>query len=107
MKILVAVDGSDASARAARFVAESLPGPHEVRVAVVLSYSLYPYREGPELIDRECERRAREEVECASTRAVGVLQEANNHVTIARRFGYPADELVDEIEEWEPELVVM
>ncbi len=54
MKILLATDGSDASARAARLITPFLSETDDVRVVVVLSYALYPYGEGedPERTER-------------------------------------------------------
>lgn len=107
MKILIGADGSDPAFRAASFLAEAVPGPHDVTVLVVLSYSLYPYREGPDPIDAELEHEAREEEMKAAEKIVRVLRDAGNHVSVVRRFGFPPDEIAAGVEEAQPDLIVM
>jgi nucleotide-binding universal stress UspA family protein len=111
MRVLVATDGSDAAERACRtFVSLLGDRKAEVRVFTVLSYEFYPYAmvAGEHLAD-EAERVERVQTEIdRSTHAPGSFAAAAGHaVSIAHRFGNPSDEILTEIEQWRPDLVVV
>jgi len=110
MKVLVPTDGSEPAVRAAEFVGAMLPAEGATfEVLVVLSYSLYPYREGSE------EPKAREERERATVDAVHAAADATvrglrtfgHEAVVERRFGIASDEIAAEILHWAPDLIVM
>jgi nucleotide-binding universal stress UspA family protein len=107
VKVLVAVDGSESADRAARAFADQCEGPHDVRVLVVVPYSESPFQ-GSDDADRE-ERKVRlaERVLSASANAAETLRAAGHSVKITRRFGHPPDEIVGEMLDIEPDLIVM
>lgn len=109
MKVLLAADGSDNCVRAADMAARlASPDKADVRILVVLSYSQYPYieRDDPEGRFKR-EKIASDAVDEASEKAKLTLEHAGHLVKVVRRFGYPSDEITSEIDEWEPDLVVM
>ena len=105
---LLATDGSDHALKAARFVARLLPAGAQIRLLVVLSMELQPRTYLGELSDAEA-RRAR--IEDATEEAVAetrrILEAAGHTVSVRRRFGNPPDETLAEVEEWQPDLVVV
>ncbi len=109
MKVLLATDGSDAANRAGRLLADLLPSKTcDVKVLVVLSYSDYPYHESDDADERAQHLRAVDEaVKSTAEQIKTPTEEAGHKVTLARRFGFPSDEIAEEVEEWEPDLVVM
>src|SRR5438067_1121327 len=108
MSTLLATDGSDHALKAARFVARLLPAGAQIRLLVVLSMELQPRTYLGELSDAEA-RRAR--IEDATEEAVAetrrILEAAGHTVSVRRRFGNPPDETLAEVEEWQPDLVVV
>lgn len=112
MKVLVATDGSDPSLRACELAASMVHGQPSVRVRVVtvLSYTLYPYAlfPGGELSDEGARARAADEAADDATRdACAIFEKAGFPVECKHRYGNAADEIVSEIDEWEPDLVVI
>ncbi|MGZ4241545.1 MAG: universal stress protein [Actinomycetota bacterium] len=110
MKVLVASDGSAPARRVCEWLAQILHGPVEVRLLTVLSYSLYPYAmfPGGELADEGArERQAQEAVEAATREERLILEKAGFEVSVNHRFGNAPDEIVAEIERWNPDLLVM
>jgi nucleotide-binding universal stress UspA family protein len=81
----------------------------EVRLLVILSFELDPYTLlGEELDDTpERLRMVREAVERATGEVRPVFETAGHQVSVAHRFGNPADEILQEVEEWKPDLVVL
>jgi universal stress protein A len=111
MKVLLAVDGSEQALRACSTVDFlAVPDRDEVRVLTVLSFTFYPYTDvpGEHLVDeREREQNARKEANRLTEGPRRMLEESGLSVSIAHRFGNPADEIVCEIEEWQPDLVAL
>ena len=108
MSALVATDGSDHALKAARFVAGILPAGAEVRLLVVLSMELQPRTYLGELSDAEARRaRIEEATEQAVAETRRILEAAGHPVSVRRRFGNPPDETLAEVEEWQPDLVVV
>ncbi len=107
MKILLATDGSDASARAARLIAPFLSETDEVGVVVVLSYALHPYGEGedPERLERV--KTASAAADAVAKPVVDTLSHLGDRVSVGYRFGYPSDEIALEADEWEPDIIVL
>lgn len=109
-RVLVAADGSPPAVRAATMLAEMLvPGSAEVLVLAVLSFELDPYTLlGEELSDtRERLRNVEETVEHTTGEVRRILEEAGHKVSATHRFGNPADEIIEEIIEWRPDLAVL
>ena len=109
LSVLLATDGSEHSLKAARFLAQVLSKGHaEVRLVTVLSMELNPYSYMGELSDADARRaRIEEESERAAGEARRLLQAAGHPTSVRRRFGNPPDEILTEIEEWDPDLVVV
>jgi len=108
--VVLATDGSHHSVRAGRVIAKLLsPGSAEVRLVTVLEYSIYPYGpSGDPLPDAE---QRLKEVHAQKRQATDeirrVIGETQPDVAVYHRFGNPADELLELIEEWDPDLVVV
>jgi nucleotide-binding universal stress UspA family protein len=111
MKVLIAIDGSEPTLRACRIVASLLsPDKDSVRLVTVLSYSDYPYTKipGVHLVDEpRREEHERELVHRLTDEPRGIMQEVGLAVGVAHRFGNPTEEIVAEIDEWHPDLLVM
>src|ERR1700756_1469486 len=87
-----------------------LHGDVHARVLTVLSYTLYPYALYPdrELSDEVSRARAAEEEAGIATHdARLILEKAGFAVETTHRFGNPPDEIIAELEEWKPDLLVM
>ena|ERR671924_520713 len=111
-RILIASDGSPAAIKACRVIDEMLPrgATAEIRLVTVLSYSMYPHALGEEWSVRTEEaerRRVTAAVEAVDAEPVRILEGHDRKIDVVHRFGNPADEIVAEIREWEPDLVVM
>lgn len=112
-KILIATDGSAPAIKACRIINEMLPrgAVAQIRLLTVLSYSLYPDALADDRLpasDVTERRRAVEAaVEAAGAEPVRILEDASRKIEFVHRFGNPADEIVAEIEQWDPDLVVM
>ncbi|HJT38302.1 MAG TPA: universal stress protein [Actinomycetota bacterium] len=112
MKVLMATDGSEPALRAGELAASLLHDHAAVRVRVltVLSYTLYPYAlfPGGELSDESARARAADEaVDDATRDACAIFEKAGFAVECTNRYGNAADEIVAEIDEWEPDLIVI
>jgi nucleotide-binding universal stress UspA family protein len=111
MKVLLATDGSEPAVRACGCASSLLvPGRDQVRLLTVLSYSEYPHSLVPDMpLSDEAERAEREveEVHQLTDQPRRLLEDSGHTVEIAHRFGNPTDEIVAEIEDWRPELVVL
>lgn len=109
LSVLMATDGSEQSVKAARFLVKTLGGrPAAVRLLTVLSMELEPRTYLGDLSDAP-ERRAR--IEAQIKEAVGevqaILQDAGIEVSVRHRFGNPPDEVLAEVQERNPDLVVV
>lgn len=111
MKVLLAVDGSEAALRACRHLESLLhPGRDNVRIVTVLSYTFYPYSDvpGEPLVDEpQRERRVVEEVHRITDAPRSALLEHGISVEVAHRFGNVTESLIAEINEWRPDLVAL
>ena len=110
MKVLVATDGSEPARRACERAVTLLHDDVETRVLTVLSYTAFPYAlfPGGELSDEAARVQHAEEAEETNTRdARLIFEKAGFAVSVKGRFGNPADEILAEIDEWSPDLLVM
>lgn len=112
LKVLVPTRGSLPALRACRSCARLLaPGDTEVRLLYVMSPELYPYPYGPtgELDSAlpQYVRNVTELVERSLAQPRRVFEEAGHKVELTHRFGSPAEEILAEIKDWKPDLVVM
>ena len=111
MKVLLATDGSEAALRACNELGSILVANRDVvRVLTVLSYTLYPYSGIPDepLADEAArEQHAQEEIRRITDEPRKVLEKVGLKVEVKNRFGNPTEQILAEIEEWRPELVVM
>ena len=106
-KILVASDGSDPVLHACRALAAlGSAGVGEVRLLTVLSYQDLPVDEesgvpsdplhpDPHLVDQ------------AVRVPKQILEDAGYTVVVRTRLGDPAEQIVDETQEWSPDLLVL
>ncbi|MGH2771742.1 MAG: universal stress protein [Actinomycetota bacterium] len=107
LKVLVALDGSEAATNAAGLIARTLTGHTQLRLITVLSYENYPM--GPfqeplsDASSRMAEIRRREREAVAGARKV--LGDGHE-ISVIHRFGHPGFEILAEIQEWSPDLVV-
>lgn len=109
-RVLVAVDGSESAVRAAEVAARLLSGRRlEVELLVVLSFQLDPYTLlGEPLADLpEAQRAERHAIETATAEPSKMFAAAGATTGIRHRFGNPADEILEEAQEWEPDLIVV
>lgn len=111
MKVLVATDGSEPALRACREVTLMLvPKRDEVRLLTILSYSLYPHSQIPDMPladEGQRERHEAEEVHRITDPPRQILADNGLDVEVSHRFGNPTEEIVGEIEQWKPDLVVL
>lgn len=111
MRVLLATDGSDPALRACRYLVSLVhSGRDEVRLLTVLSYSLYPYSGIPDepLADEaQRERHVIEEVHRITDEPRSILEAAEKSADVVHRFGNVTEEIVAEIDEWHPDLVVV
>lgn len=105
MRVLLAMDGSEASARAAKLLASLVGADTTVEVLTVLSQSMNPYMGLSD--DAERKLAADEAIENDQRGVCQLLRDAGCSVTSWKRFGYPPEEIVDEIAEFGPDLVVV
>ncbi|MGH2707641.1 MAG: universal stress protein [Actinomycetota bacterium] len=112
LRVLVPTRGSAPALGACREAARMLaPGRAEVRLLTVLPEELYPNPytlEGKQMSDMpERLERVRETAERALGEARRIFEEAGHPVEANHRFGNPPKEILNEIREWAPDLVVM
>jgi nucleotide-binding universal stress UspA family protein len=111
MKILVASDGSDAIVRACRFLTELLgQRAAEIRVVTVLSYHLYPGSlvPGEKLPgEREMQEEKHAAIRAATDEPKRILEASGHDIAVGYRFGNPRDEILAEVEDWNPDLLVL
>ncbi len=103
LRVLVATDGSTESVAAIKFAARLIPVDAEVRLLVIVSYSagVWPVQDGA------TQARLRHAVEAAARPAREILDMSDLSTSVRYRFGNVAEEILAEIEEWEPRLLVM
>jgi nucleotide-binding universal stress UspA family protein len=108
LSVLVATDGSEHALKAARFLARMLSAGASIHLLTVLSLEMEPHTYLGELSDADA-RRAR--IEKETDDAVGetrhILEAAGHTVSVSQRFGNPPDEILSEVEELVPDLVVV
>jgi nucleotide-binding universal stress UspA family protein len=112
LRVLVPTRGSEWAIRACRLTARMLtPGRAEIRLLTVLPEELYPYpytlegglvRDIPQRVLRM--REAAEEA-VAGTRFV--FEQAGHAAEVHHRFGHPPAEILSEITDWAPDVVVL
>jgi nucleotide-binding universal stress UspA family protein len=112
MKVLLATDGSEPAMRACESASSLLvAGRDQVRLLTVLSYSEYPYSLVPDDVplgdEAERARRVMEDIHRLTDRSRRQLEDSGHTVETAHRFGNPTDEIIAEIEEWLPDLVIL
>lgn len=112
LKVLVPTRGSLPALRACRACARLLAtGETEIRLLYVMSPELYPYPYGPEgELDSslpEYVRKVNDLVERSLAEPRRVFEEAGHMVELTHSYGPDADEILTEIRDWGPDLVVM
>jgi nucleotide-binding universal stress UspA family protein len=111
LKVLVATDGSDESARACELLARTAgETPIHIRVLTVLSFTYYPSAlvPGDHVPGTSARERAVDEtVTEATSEARVIFERARLSNEVSHRFGNPADEILDEADEWGADLVVI
>lgn len=112
LKVLVPTRGSLPALLACRSCARMLAaGEADIRLLYVMSPELYPYPYGPEgELDSSLPqyvRNVNDLVESSLAEPRRVFENAGHKVELVHRFGTAADEILNEIRDWEPDLVVM
>lgn len=111
-RVLVATRGSEPALRACRIAAELLPREATVvRLLTVLPEELYPNPytiAGKDMSDmRERLENVRVAAESALAEPRRIFEEAGHAVETSYRYGNPPREILNEIEDWKPDLMVM
>jgi nucleotide-binding universal stress UspA family protein len=108
-RLLLAVDGSAPSIRAAAVAASLIEPGATVELLTVLSYDRYPHSFGYGDLSDADERAAAatRAIERAQADARGMLEAAGATVVRAHRYGLAPEEIADEIATWQPDLVVI
>ncbi|HEX2089367.1 MAG TPA: universal stress protein [Actinomycetota bacterium] len=101
--MLVATDGSAESLAALTFAARLIPVDAELRLLVIVSYSTAVWP----VVDEATRERLRSAVEAAARPAREILERAGLSASIGYRFGNAAEEILAEVEEWDPGLLVI
>ncbi|MEX0789520.1 MAG: universal stress protein [Actinomycetota bacterium] len=112
LKVLVPTRGSLPALRACQACGRLLADLEtDVRLLYVMSPELYPYPYGPEgeldLALPEYVQNVNDLVERSLAQPRRVFESAGHKVQLTHRYGGAADQILDEIREWEPDLVVM
>jgi nucleotide-binding universal stress UspA family protein len=112
LRVLVPTRGSEWAIRASRLAARMLaPGRAEVRLLTVLPEEVYPMPytiEGNRVEDLpERVLRVREAAEVAVAGTRSVFEHVGHAVGVHHRFGHPPAEILGEIRDWDPDLVVL
>jgi nucleotide-binding universal stress UspA family protein len=110
IRVLAAVDGSEHAERAAQVAAGLVAGRRaEVELLMVLSFELDPYTLLGEPVEEtlETQRAEHHAIEAATAAPRRILESAGARVEIRHRFGNPADEILAEAQEREPDLIVV
>jgi nucleotide-binding universal stress UspA family protein len=104
-RVLLAVDGSDRALRACAIAVPLLGPKTQVRLLTVLSYDKYPHALGEHRLERQ--RSVDRAVLAAQRGAAELLAASGADIAHIHRFGKASDEILGEIEEWSPDLVVI
>lgn len=112
VRVLVPSRGSLPTLRACRACTRLLaPGEADVRLLHVLSPELYPF---PYDLEGELKPSLPEHVQQVTSLVAGslteprkVFEQAGHTVELAHRYGNAAEEILTEIKDWKPDLVVM
>lgn len=112
LKVLVPTRGSLPALRACRSCARLLsPGNTAIRLLYVMSPELYPYPYGPEgelnSSLPEYVRSVTDLVEQSLAEPRRVFEQAGHKVELTHRYGPAVDEILNEIKDWGPDLIVM
>lgn len=107
-RVLLAVDGSDHSLKAAKFLAGILPKSAYVRLVGVVGYEFNPDTHSPPV------GAAQERLSHAPKRGASAFdvparlcREAGAEVSDVHRYGHPAQEILAEAEEWQANMIVV
>lgn len=108
-RLLAAVDGSENAERASRMAASMAPPGSNVRILLVLSFHLDPFtplgEPTPDTV--EMGQALEAEIQKRTAATAELFEAAGHNVEVVHRFGHPADEVLSEIEAWQPSLVVL
>jgi nucleotide-binding universal stress UspA family protein len=109
-RILLASDGSTSAIRAAHTLCSlGAAADADIRIITVLSSGTQPRTGwGEELADsQERGERVLGLVDSATHEAKAQLEDTARRIEVSHRFGNPAEEILQEVEEWEPHLLVI
>ena len=110
LRVLLATDGSEPTIRAAELLVQMVSEPIQARVFTVISYTFYPYPlfAGGQLADPISRVLDVEDLVDEATRDVKlILEKAGIDVSVGHRFGNVADEILTEVEGWDPNLLLL
>ena len=108
-KVLLASDGSKHADRAAEVLAAFVPSGATVRLLTVAGLEFAPYegRWGPLSDEPERQARLQSLIENAFDLPLQNLKKTDCQIEKSTRFGNPAEQIMEEIREWQPDLVVV
>jgi nucleotide-binding universal stress UspA family protein len=108
-KILLACDGSTHSAKAAGTVAAMVSPRSKVRVITVQSYEFATYTGewGPLSDEEERQERLKSIINQVFREPLEILDRSACEVERTSRLGNPAEQILEEVGEWHPDLVVV
>jgi nucleotide-binding universal stress UspA family protein len=107
-KILLACDGSKHSTKAADVVASMVSPGSKVRVITVQSYEFASYTGewGPLSDESERKERLNSIIEQVFHGPLELLKKADCEIERISRLGNPAEQILEEVGEWHPDLLV-
>ncbi|HEU4867263.1 MAG TPA: universal stress protein [Actinomycetota bacterium] len=108
-KVLLACDGSKHSAKAANIVAAMVSPGSKVRVITVQSYEFAAYTGewGPLSDEPERQERLRSIIRQVFREPLELLKKSSCEVERTSRLGNPAEQILEEVGEWHPDLLVV
>ena len=108
-KVLLACDGSRHSTKAANTVAAMVSPGSKVRVITVQSYEFAAYSGewGPLSDEPERQERLRSIIKQVFHEPLELLKNSGCEVERTSRLGNPAEQILEEVGEWHPDLLVV
>lgn len=108
-RILLACDGSSHAAKAANIVAAMATPASQVRVITVQSYEFATYTGewGPLSDEEERQERLKAIIDQVFHQPIALLERSACEVQKKSRLGNPAEQILEEIDDWHPDLLVV
>jgi nucleotide-binding universal stress UspA family protein len=108
IRALLAIDSSSRSVESAEFLAGILPSDSKVRMLTVVSYQAQSDSPWSRLSDAdEAGAQMAATQSGVFSRARRILETAGAQVSATHRFGYPADEILNEASDWGADFILV